>query len=63
MRRKVLQEFGEVCMDKRGERKGWNRHSRQENSMCQGTGAEIGIAGPGGENTSLAGPVSPQQDT
>ena len=26
-------------------------------------GEEIGIAGPGGENTSLAGPMSPQQDT
>lgn len=29
MRWKALQEFG-VCMDQKGEGKGWDRHSRQE---------------------------------
>lgn len=59
---KALQEFGGVCMDEKGEGKGWDLHSKQEKQHVSSTGAETGIAGPGGKNPSLAGPVGPQQD-
>lgn len=48
-------------MDQKGEGKGWHRHSRQENSMCQGTRAEIGIVYSGRENSNPAGLMGPSR--